>query len=131
MDLISTAIVAAIAVGVTSGITDLEKKAIVDAYEALKTLLKTKFGEGSKVVNAVKELEDTPDSKGRKETLQEEMTKVHADQDPDIWQAAQAMLSQISTQPGGAQQIQEAIGSYIAQANQNSTASVNLIQPKE
>ncbi len=131
MDPITTAIVAAIAAGMTGGITDVGKKAIVDAYEALKTMLKKKFGDESKVMKAVEEMEGTPDSKGRKETLQEEVTKVHADQDPDIRQAAQAVLNQISTQPSGVQHIQQAIGSYIAQADRGSAANVNINSQKE
>jgi hypothetical protein len=107
------------------------KKAIVDAYEALKTLLKTKFGHDSKVMKAVEELEGTPESEGRKATVQEEVTKVHADQDPDIQQAAQAVLNQINAQPFGVQHIQQAIGSYIAQADRGSTANVNINSQKE
>ena len=44
MDPVTTAIVVALAAGATSGVTEAGRKAIADAYEALKTLLKKKFG---------------------------------------------------------------------------------------
>jgi hypothetical protein len=131
MDPITTAIVAALAAGVTGGASELGKKAIVDSYIALKTLLKTKFGAASHMVKAVEDLEGTPDSKGRQQTLQEEVGKAHADQDVDIQQAAQELLTQLRAQPGGEQHIQQAIGSYIAQADRGSSATVNVNQPKE
>lgn len=131
MDPVTTAIVAAITAGVTSGAADIGKKALVDTYEALKSLLKTRFGTSSQVVKAVEDLEGTPDSKGRQQTLQEEVSKVHADQDPDLQQAAQQLLDQLHSLPGGEQHIQQAIGHYIAQADRGSTATVNVNRTKE
>jgi hypothetical protein len=131
MDPITTAIVAVLAAGVTGGASELGKKAIVDSYEALKSLLRTKFGAASHVVKAVEDLEGTPDSKGRQVTLQEEVGKAHADQDPDIRQAAQQLLDRLHSLPGGEQHVQQAIGNYIAQADRGSSASVHVNQPKE
>jgi hypothetical protein len=56
-----------------------------------------------------------------------------ADQDPDIRQAAQALLDQMKAVPGGEQHVQNAIGTGIAQADRGSTASVtiNHIRDKE
>jgi hypothetical protein len=131
MDPITAAIVAALSLGVTSGLTETSKKAIGEAYDALKGLLKKKFGHASTVVQTVEGLETKPDSKGRQVTLQEEVAAAHADQDPDILKAARALLDQLRAQPGGEQHIQQAIGSYIAQADRGSTASVNIDHPKE
>jgi hypothetical protein len=131
VDPVTTALVAALAAGVTSGAADIGKKAIVDAYVALKSLLKTRFGTASQVVKAVEDLEGTPDSKGRQGTLQEEVSKAHADQDPELQQAAQQLLTQLRSLPGGEQHIQQAIGSYIAQADRGSNASVNINRTKE
>ena len=130
MDPVTTAIVAALAAGATSGVTEAGKKAIVDAYEALKTLLKKKFGHESELVKSVESLETRPDSTSRKNVLQEEVIAAKADQDPDILQTAQALLNQISTQPDGLKHIQHAAGSYIAQADRGSSASVNVNQPR-
>ena len=131
MDPITLAIIAAVTAGVASGATEVSKQAIVDAYNAFKTLLKQKFGGESKVVKAVEEVEGTPDSKGRQQTLQEEVTKVHADQDTELVQAAQVLLQQLGLQSSGVQRSQTAIGSYIAQAQENSSASVNIDRAKD
>src|SRR5262249_12567612 len=122
MDPITTAILAALATGVTSGATSV----FADAYKALKNLIKKKFGIQSKLVQFVEDLEAKPDSSARKEMLKEEVATTKADQDPDLRNAAQTLLKQISTQPGGEQHIQNAIGSYIAQAERGSSANVNV-----
>ena len=131
MDPITMAIVTAITTGVTSGTTEVGKQVIVDAYRALKKLLQQKFGSESKVVKAVEEVEGTPDSKGRQQTLQEEVAKVHADQDPELVQAAQGLLKQLGLPSASSRHSQTAIGSYIAQAQENSSANVNVDQGKQ
>jgi hypothetical protein len=131
MDPITTAIIAAIAAGVTGGITDTGKKVIVDAYEALKITLKKKFGGESDLIKSIEGLETKPESAGRKEMLKEEVLAARADQDLDIRQAAQDLLDKLSTQPGGKQHIQNAIGSNIAQADRGSTATVRITHAKE
>jgi hypothetical protein len=107
------------------------KKAISDAYEALKTLLKKKFGHENEVSKSIEKLEANPNSANRQGTLNEDITAVHADQDPEILKGAQYLLNQINAQPNGEQHIQKAIGNYIAQADRGSTASVNVDHPKE
>jgi hypothetical protein len=131
MDPITTAILAAIAAGVTEGLTKVGQKSIVDGYHRLKELLSSKFGHQSAVVKSVEDLEAKPDSKGRKETLQEEVVASKAEQDPELRHAAHDLLEQIKKQPGGEQHIQQAIGSFIAQADRSSSATVNVNQPKD
>jgi cobyrinic acid a,c-diamide synthase len=131
MDPITTAIVAALAAGVSSGVTEMGKRIIVDAYEALKAMLKKKLGEQSRVVKSVEFLEAEPGSQASKALVQEAVAASKAEQDPDILQAARILLTQIHTQPGGEQHIQTAIGSYIAQADRGSTATVNVTHPRE
>jgi hypothetical protein len=131
MDPITTAIVAALAAGVTCGSTKVAQQAIVDAYAALKNLLKRKFGDQSELVKSVEGLEANPDSTARKDLLKEEVVAAKADRDSDVYKVAQDLLNKISAQPGGEQHIQQATGSYIAQADRHSTASVNVNQPKE
>jgi len=130
MDPITAAIVAALSAGAISGLTDTAKKVIGDAYDGLKALLKKKFGNQSEVVKSVENLEAKPESPSRQGMLQEEVQAVQADQDPDLRQAAQALLEQIKAQPAGEQHIQNAIGSYIAQADHGSTATVNVNHPE-
>jgi hypothetical protein len=131
MDPLTTAILAAIAAGVTGGVTQVGQQAIVDGYHRLKELLTSKFGPHSDVVKSVEALEAKPDSKGRNETLQEEVAASKADQDPQLRQAAQQLLEQLKTLPQGEQHIQQAIGNYNAQADRGSSASVNVNQPKD
>ncbi|HEY6284888.1 MAG TPA: hypothetical protein VIX20_04445 [Ktedonobacteraceae bacterium] len=131
MDPITAALLAAIAAGVTKGLTQVGQQSIVDGYHRLKELLLSKFGPQSEVVKSVENLEAKPDSKGRKEILQEEVVDSKAEQDPELRQAAQDLLEQIKKQPGGEQHIQQAIGSFVAQADRSSTATVNVNQPKD
>jgi hypothetical protein len=126
MDPITTAIVAALAAGAASGATEIGKQALVDAYGALKAALKKKFGPDSDLADAMHKLEQKPDSAGRKALLQEEVAASQADQDADLLAAAQALLEQIKTRPGGEQHIQQATGSYIAQADRGGTATVTV-----
>jgi hypothetical protein len=126
MDPISTAILAALSAGAVSGLTEVSKTAITDAYSKLKALLTKKFGGESDVVHAVNEVEAKPDSAGRKATLQEEVAAVKADQDQEVLHAAQALLQLLQASPEGGQHIQTAIGSYITQADRGSSASVNI-----
>ena len=127
MDPVTAAIIAALATGVTTGAT----RVFVDTYEALKNLIKKKFGMQSKLVQAVEDLEAKPDSSARKEMLKEEVATAKADQDPDLRNAAQTLLKQISAQSGGEQHIQNAIGSYIAQAERGSSANVTVTHSQE
>ncbi|EAM52138.1 hypothetical protein WH8501_16285 [Crocosphaera watsonii WH 8501] len=90
MDPITTAIIAALA--------DLSKQTIKDSYNALKEACKKKFSETSDLAKAVDNLENKPDSKGRQETLKEEIEAVNAHQDPEIIQLAQALLEKIKEQ---------------------------------
>lgn len=131
MDPVTTAILAALSAGAIGGVTQVSTTAITDAYQKLKGVLVNKFGAKSKVVTAVADLEEEHDSKGRQLTLQEQIAKVKADQDQELVQAAQILLRELRSQPGGEQHIQNATGSYIAQASDHSTASVNVHRPPE
>jgi hypothetical protein len=131
MDPVTTAILAALAAGAVSGITEVGKNTFIDAYNALKSLLKKKFGNESEVVKSIEGLEAKPDSTARKELLKEEVEAAKADQDSEILQAAQILLDQIKAHPSGEQHIQTASGSYIAQSDRGSTSTVNVSYPKD
>jgi hypothetical protein len=126
MDPITAAIIAALSAGAISGLTDASKTAIADAYTHLKALLKQKFGHTSDVVQAAEQVEAKPASAGRTATLQEEVTAVQADHDPDLLQAAQTLQQALQAISAGGQQNQIATGNYIAQADRGSSASVNI-----
>jgi hypothetical protein len=84
-DPITVTIVAALPTGVASGTTKVVESIIVNSYEALKSVLKKTFGQGSEVVKAIDSLEAKLDSAGRKETLK----------------AAQTLVDQLRAVPGG------------------------------
>jgi hypothetical protein len=127
MDPITAAIVAALA----AGLTEVGKNAVMETYTGLKSLLKKKCGEESKVVKAVDDLEEEKDSKGRQLTLQEQVAKAKADQDPELVHKAQELLNQIKSQPGGEGHIQSIVGNYNAMVSGSGSASVNVNHPKE
>jgi hypothetical protein len=122
MDLLSTAIIAALTAGAASGLTDTVKKAIIDGYEELKTLVGKKFGIGSDVADAIEKLQLKPYSPGRRQTLAEEMEAVDAPADPALLAAAQSLLALVRAVPVGQQHIQVARGVGIAQADRGSTS---------
>ena len=101
MDPITAAIVAALAAGVAAGATEVGKKVIVDAYDALKAALKKKFGADSDLAEAVEKLEKKPDSAGRQETLKEEVEAAQAANDPQLQQLAQALIEALKSTPEG------------------------------
>lgn len=99
MDPITTAIVA--------GLAKLAEPAVKDSYEALKNLIKRKFGSQSKVTAAVEELEAKPDSGNRVGMLQERVEETKAAQDEELIRAAQALTEQVEAQPGGREIVQK------------------------
>jgi hypothetical protein len=110
MDPITTAVVAA----VIAGINKVGGQAVVDAYAAMKDLLKRKFGGDSKVVKAAEDVEANPQSKSRPATLNEEVLAAKADQDGEILKAAEALLAKLKEAPGG-----QAIVNQTVTGNQN------------
>jgi hypothetical protein len=124
-ELIMSAIVAALSAGAATGATEAGKKAIVDAYDGLKSLIKKRFGGNSEAAVALDKLEAKPDSEGRKQTLSEELESAGAASDPELVSAAQALTALIRALPNGEKHIQIAHGQGIAQADRGSTATVN------
>ncbi len=128
-DTVTNAIVGALSAGAVTGATDTAKKAIADAYEGLKSLIKNKFGGDSDAAEAIDKLEAKPDSDGRKKTLTEELKAVNAVSDPELASAVQSLLELIRALPQGEKHIQFARGTGIAQADRGSTATVTMHSP--
>ncbi len=131
MDPLTLAIVGAISAGAISGVTEVGKRAIADAYDGLKGLIKRKLGSDSKVVEAVGKLEEVSDSPSRQKSLADEIKKVGVDGDAELLAAAEALLDKIRNLPGGEQNIQSIVGNYNAQADRGSTATVNIYRKDE
>jgi len=126
MDPISTAIIAAICIGVISGTTKVAEQVVVDAYNTLKSIISKQFGGESKIVESINNLEAKPESTGRAVTLQEEVISSQANQNSLVIKAADELLQLIRDQPDGETHIQNAVGKYIAQADRGSFASVTV-----
>jgi hypothetical protein len=102
MDPISTAIGAALA--------NLAEPAVKDAYEALKGLMKRKFGQESKVAAAIGDLEEEPSSEGRRMVLQEKVAASGAQQDDEVIRAAETLMEKVTALPGGGGIVQNVTG---------------------
>ena len=112
MDPITGAIVAALAAGVAAGTTEVGKKVIVDAYEALKAAIKKNYGPDSDVVEAVDNLEQKPDSEAHQAVVAEEIADADLTQDHDLVKLAQTLLDALKETPKG----QQAVSKYNIQA---------------
>lgn len=117
MDVITLAIVGALA--------GISKDAIKDSYDAFKAVLKKKFGEKSDLAEAVTKLEEKPNSEGRKATVQEEVEAAKANDDSELRQLAQDLLSKLREQPGGQQVINQTI-SNVKYAATTGTGNANI-----
>lgn len=129
MDPITAAIVAAISAGAVGGLTEMSKTILTETYSRLKDLLIKKLGKESEVVQAVEQVEAKPGSQARQALLAEEMAAAQADQDSELQEVARALQQALDSKPGHTAHTQTATGKYIAQANQGSTASVNIGTP--
>jgi hypothetical protein len=131
MEPVSTAILAAVAGGLAQAAGETVSTAVADAYGALKSLLRRRFGNDSPVATAVDQLEAKPDSQARQALLREELAACGADRDPDLVNAARSLLDELAKLPGGEAHIQQATGSYIAQADRGGTAGVYVNAPEQ
>jgi hypothetical protein len=131
MDPITMAIVAALTAGATSGLTQVAKATITDAYQGLKNMIKKKIGDKSDVITSIEIFEAKPQSVGRQQTLNEEIVDAQLAQDQDILQAAQSLLSLIKAEPGGERHIQQVTGNYNAVVQGSGNATVNVNQPEQ
>lgn len=101
MDPITTAIIAGVAASVTGDVTAAGKKAVVDAYDAIKKAVKSKFGKDSKLSKAITELEENPESKRQQMLLAETMAMEKADQDLKLISIAEQLVLALNETEAG------------------------------
>jgi len=118
MDPISTAITAALAAGFT-------QSTVVEAYNGIKFLIKTKFGNNNDIISAIDRLEQRPHSNARQMELQEQVEENHLDKNIDIVEVAEKLIKEMKAS-GDEKHVMHAKGKGIAQANHGSTANVTL-----
>jgi DNA-binding MurR/RpiR family transcriptional regulator len=85
-----------ITIAVIAALGKMSEAAIADGYQALKALLKSKFGEQSDIAVAAEKLEQDPQSQARKAVLDEEARKVEASKDDDLREAVDNLLTRLS-----------------------------------
>lgn len=103
MDVIS-AISTALALGAVAGFKDTAAQVVKDGYGALKRLLVQKF---PAVVPSLEQLEQAPDSSARCAALEENLSKVSADEELDLLEQTETFLRLIVNQ---APELVEVIG---------------------
>jgi len=117
MDPITTAVVAALAAGVTQG-------SVADAYNFVKQLIKTKFD--NNIIEVIESLEKEPSSDIGKKWLQEKVQENHLDKDTNILDAAKKLMDEVEKSSGDENHVMQAKGKFIAQADHGSTANVTI-----
>lgn len=118
-----TAIVSAIVAGATAALKPTTEQAIKDAYQGLKAIIVSKW----KSLN-LGGIEATPDSKGQKLVLEEELAKTNAKDDPDLIAAAQLLLTTIQQKDPG---VLQKIGVKLEKINVKGDAHIRDIQGED
>ncbi len=85
-----TIIVTALVVGAAAGLKSTAEKAIKDAYDGIKALIKRKYGDVGLV-----ELEKEPESEARRVSVAEDLTDAGAGEDAELLEQAKALLDTI------------------------------------
>ena len=107
MDPITGAIVAALAAGLGGGVTEVGKKMVVSAYDALKAAIEKRCGAESEVSEAIETLEETPDSEGRRATLAEEVADAALTEDDELVRQAEDLIAALKASAAGQQALSQ------------------------
>jgi hypothetical protein len=89
-----SAIVTALALGAASALKDVAGQGIKDAYAGLKALIQRKYAQVP-----LAQLEAKPDSKARREVVEEELTAAGAVHDEELLQLVKAVLNAVQQAP--------------------------------
>ena len=88
-----TVIVTAVTTGAVLVLQEATKLIVKDTYAALKDFIIKKYGDQGDVKDAVKKVEDKPDSDARKSLLREELETAGAGEDEELLKKAQEFLA--------------------------------------
>ena len=108
MDPITLTIIAAITAGVAQGVSKVGEQVIVDTYQSLKNAIRNRFGEESKIIKAVNNLEEEPDFKPNQEMLDARLEQTKANTDTELVKLAKQLAEALKSSSKG----QEAISKY-------------------
>jgi hypothetical protein len=110
-----TLIVTSLALSAAAGLKPTAEQVIKDAYSGLKSLIQRKYAEVS-----VEQLEKAPESKPRREVVEEDLTKTGAGKDEEVLRQAKTLLDAIQAH---APETASAIGVDLAEIK---AASLNI-----
>lgn len=132
MDPITSAIIAALAVGATAGLTDTAKKLIADLYNSLKEKIQQKCGKDSKAIKAINDLENEPDFIPYQAGLKQRINELKIDKDPELVSLSTKLLSIVQQTQNNTslKTTQNIYGNGNAVAGSGGTANINIQQPK-
>jgi beta-phosphoglucomutase-like phosphatase (HAD superfamily) len=126
MDPITLAIVSAVAAGAVEGGSKVAEQVIMDAYQGLKGLINRKFGQDSKIAQAIDEIEEDPKDQLYQQMLAKRVKNAEADEDSELVAKANELLEQLKAKPEGASLVQNIYGSFNAVTGSGGTATVNV-----
>jgi disulfide oxidoreductase YuzD len=92
MDPITTAVVAAL----PTLASDLVKSSVKDAYDALKTAIRRRWGETSPVASAVDAFEGDPGSSEHAQSLAQKIAETKATEDPEVMKALAKLAASLA-----------------------------------
>jgi hypothetical protein len=92
MDPITTLILSAITLGVTSGLRKATERSIVDAYEYLKSVIFTRYSGQKKLLETLENMSTYPEDKSLHISLEQEIIKEGVNKDLPVIDAANAVL---------------------------------------
>lgn len=105
-----TLILTALATGAAASVKDTAGEAVKDGYNGLKALIRNKLVGKPKAEQALVDYEDDPET--YEKPLKKALTEVHVDQEKDILEAAQRLMTLVQPQ-------QAAMGKYNVQITGN------------
>ena len=87
--------IAAAAAFLTEPVRDTATRALIDTYERLKQIIRTKANPSSDIADALEKLESKPKSAARKEVLAEELEELQLADDPDFRRAVEHLMASV------------------------------------
>ncbi|MGO1077256.1 hypothetical protein [Inquilinus sp. CA228] len=91
MDPITTAILAIL----PALASDMIQSGVKDAYEALKAVIRRKWGDAAPVSEAITAIEEDPTSKAQAAVLEEKVAAANVAEDPDVLEALRQLVEQM------------------------------------
>ncbi|MEJ2599386.1 MAG: hypothetical protein P8Z00_13710 [Anaerolineales bacterium] len=93
MDPVTAAIITALSVGLSKGITKVGENLLTDGYNALKNMLQRKYGGDKKLAKAIKAVEKNPNSESNQKALEDRLARYQVERDAELMRLAEKLMS--------------------------------------